>query len=34
MAKSWTISGVGEPTREAVTVAASEAGIPGGSSRR
>ena len=27
MARSWTISGVGEPTREAVTAAASEAGI-------
>ena len=28
MARSWTISGVGEPTREAVTAAASEAGMP------
>ena len=28
MARSWTISGVGEPTREAVTAAASEAGVP------
>ena len=28
MARSWTISGVGEPTREAVTAAASEAGTP------
>ena len=28
MARGWTISGVGEPTREAVTAAASEAGMP------
>ena len=28
MARGWTIGGVGEPTREAVTAAASEAGIP------
>jgi TRAP-type C4-dicarboxylate transport system substrate-binding protein len=28
MAKSWAISGVSEPTREAVTAAASEAGMP------
>ena len=28
MARSWTISGVGEPTRAAVTAAASEAGMP------
>ena len=28
MARGWTISGVGEPTSEAVTAAASEAGIP------
>ena len=28
MARSWTISGVGEPTREGVTAAASEAGMP------
>ena len=30
MAKSWAISGIDEPTREAVTAAASEAGIPVG----
>ena len=28
MARGWTIGGVGEPTREAVTAAASEAGMP------
>ena len=28
MARSWTISGISEPTREAVTAAASEAGMP------
>ncbi len=28
MARGWTISGVGGPTREAVTAAASEAGMP------
>ena len=28
LARSWTISGVGEPTRAAVTAAASEAGMP------
>ena len=28
MARSWTISGVDEPTRAAVTAAASEAGMP------
>ena len=28
MARGWTIGGVGEPTREAVTSVASEAGIP------
>jgi hypothetical protein len=28
VARSWTISGVGEPTREAVMAAAREAGIP------
>ena len=27
MARGWTIGGVGEPTRAAVTAAASEAGI-------
>ena len=30
MARSWTISGVGEPTRAAVTAAAQETGIPRG----
>ena len=28
MARSWTISGVGEPTREAVSAAAQAAGMP------
>jgi hypothetical protein len=28
VARAWTISGVGEPTREAVTAAAQEAGMP------
>ena len=28
LARGWTIGGVGEPTREAVTAAASEAGMP------
>ena len=28
MARSWTISGISEPTRAAVTAAASEAGMP------
>jgi TRAP-type C4-dicarboxylate transport system substrate-binding protein len=27
LARSWTISGISEPTREAVTAAASEAGM-------
>ena len=28
LARSWAISGISEPTREAVTAAASEAGMP------
>ena len=32
MARGWTIGGVGEPTRAAVTAAASEAGISLGQS--
>lgn len=28
MVRSWTISGISEPTRAAVTAAASEAGMP------
>ena len=28
MARGWAISGIGEQTREAVTAAAGEAGIP------